>query len=160
MKFLNLFLAGLALPLLTAGAGNESTILADLGFPGEQITDPLLLAQLQERHHAILQKLRAQEEHPLAMRDIDPDDPLNKRIVFLGLAGAALVEAIGALAGVLAGLAGNFFSLFTGGDEIIWEKPGHCRIDIETKGGWSTTFKIWSKQKGGDPDIITKPAEK
>lgn len=132
MKYLTL--ASLILPL-TSSMPTSSDL---------QIRNPQEIARLVSINNDIHERLLNGQVVSLDKRG---DVQLDKRIIQVaGLAGVALIEAIGAGVDITAGLAGNLLSIFTGDDQDqIWKNHGHCRVNFQTDDGSICDLKSYAR---------------
>jgi hypothetical protein len=127
---------------------------------GRQITDPIILAELQAQHAHTLSKMKHGEKILVHLDELAnyEHDPLQKRLfVIFGLAGAAIVEAIGAGADIIGGIIANLLSVFLGDDHTIWHDHDHCRTYFQTHAGSEGNFQTWNRgSQNADTEVNMK----
>lgn len=114
---------------------------------GVQIRDESRLAALKAEHKHTLEALRNGDTVTPAVRS---DGGLDKRFgPIAGLAGFALIEAIGTGVGVSGGLANKLAGLFTDDNQDeIWHNHGHCRTYFQTQGGGNCETRTYNRDSG------------
>ncbi|KAJ0414178.1 hypothetical protein BJY00DRAFT_295568 [Aspergillus carlsbadensis] len=147
MKLSTLFVT--LLPLAAAAPGPSS---AAKTLSTRQVTDPDLLANLQDRHAktlALLNSGNAIPVTPSTYRNLTAEDGSNeKRLYHLaGLLGIWVASRIGSSA--LQNVLGELIELFTN-DDIIWQNKEHCRAYFGTHGGGNEEFFTYARDHG-DP---------
>lgn len=111
---------------------------------GLEIRDEGKLAALKAEHKHTLEALRKGNTVTPAVRS---DGGIDKRFgPIAGLAGFALIEAIGTGAGISGGLANKLAGIFTDDDQDeIWHNHGHCRTYFQTQGGGNCETRTYKR---------------
>ncbi|KAM5346852.1 hypothetical protein ACJ41O_009857 [Fusarium nematophilum] len=136
------FAAALALALPIASALPSRTIRS------VEIRDPSEIERLTQLNQEVQDHLLNGEVTPIGSRGLAPEGKhLDKRIFHIfGLAGMALVETGGAIAGIAGGLANRLQGIFTGDNqEQIWHNHGHCRTYFQTDDGGICHMRTYDK---------------
>ena len=108
---------------------------------GRQITDPDGLAHLEIQHEHVLDSLRNGNIVTVTAADLGAIEfGTNEKRVFqvLGLAGVALIEAIGA------GLGERLLTISSAGKNVIWRSSDYCRAYFETHAGGEENIQTFA----------------
>ena len=113
---------------------------------GVQIRDEATLDALKAEHDYTLQVLRNRTLESRPAPSELGEAGLDKRFVFAGLAGFALIEAAGTAGGIIAGLENKLLKLFTDeNQEQIWHNHGYCRTYFSTQGGGNCETRTYDR---------------
>ena len=137
----------LLLPLAAALPSSPHTPLGDY-----QITDPDRIAQLEIQHAHVLDGLRSGKIIPATAEDLRTTEfgTHEKRIfTVFGLAGVALIEAIGAGVNILGTLGERLYVIFSASSNVIWHNPEYCRTYFQTHAGGEENIQIFARGSTG-----------
>lgn len=117
-----------------------------------RITDPNVLADLQDRHVRMLTRMKESEKSYIHIDELTDhlNNPLRKRgpeaiiPTFLGLALDVFAEVGGELGAYAAEIAADIQRAFSKEDHAVWTDPGHCRVYFQTHAGSELNFQTWN----------------
>ncbi|KAF4990685.1 hypothetical protein FDECE_14280 [Fusarium decemcellulare] len=113
-----------------------------------EIRDPSEIERLTKLNQEVQGHLLKGDVTHVSGRDVAPGENHHEKRIFqiFGLAGMALVETGGALAGIAGGLANRLQGIFTGDNqEQIWHNHGHCRTYFQTDDGSICHMETYDK---------------
>ncbi|KAI0385008.1 hypothetical protein F5Y04DRAFT_203576 [Hypomontagnella monticulosa] len=143
-------------------------------YGGQQITDPVRLAELKAMHADVLDKLNNGVVIPVekdTFKNLKSDPTAKRNFVIAGLAGMALLEAAYEGVDILATLAARLHDVFTQSNFNIWDNTGYCRTYFQTHSGGEEKIQTfargsssvtastqgntgWNDPKNSDPPVL------